>query len=80
MKKSTIIATCLINSGRTSHSIIDVEKSVEQTFKEDFSGMNYQQWNTNLPEADAQRIIKEFGSAYRIDIRQFILDLMERRE
>jgi len=76
MKKSTIIATCLINSGHTSHSLANVEASLEQTFREDFSGMNYQQWNTNLAEVDAQRIIKEFGNAYRIDIRQFILDLM----
>jgi hypothetical protein len=56
--------------------LADVEQSIEQSFKEDFSGMNYQQWNTHLPEADAQRIIKEFGSSYRIDIRQFIQDLM----
>jgi hypothetical protein len=76
MKKSAVIATCLIHSGITSQPLADVEQSIEQSFKEDFSGLNYQQWNTHLPEADAQRIIKEFGSSYRIDIRQFIQDLM----
>ena len=75
MKKSTIIATCLINSGITSHGIRDVEASIEQTFKEEFQGMNYLQWNTHLSESEAQKIIREFGNNYRIDIRQFIHDL-----
>jgi hypothetical protein len=76
MKKSTLIATCLINSGVTSHPIPVVEASVIQTFKEDFKGVNFQQWNSDLPENVAQDIIKGFGSSYRIDIRQFIQDLM----
>lgn len=76
MKKSTVIGTCLIHSQITSQPLADVEDSIEQSFKEDFRGMNYQQWNTHLSEADAQRIIKEFGNSYRIDVRQFIQDMM----
>lgn len=76
MKKSTVIATCLIHSGITSQPLADVEDSIHQSFKEDFSGLDFHQWNTHLTENDANRIIKEFGSSYRIDIRQFIQDLM----
>jgi hypothetical protein len=75
MKKSTIIATCLINSGATIHNLAQVEASIEQSFREDFQGLNYKQWNSDVPEAEALAIIKNFGSAYRIDVRQFILDL-----
>lgn len=76
MKKSTVIATCLINSRVTSHSLASVEASVEQSFKEDFPDMSYKQWNADMPESAANDIIKQFGSAYRIDVRQFIQDLM----
>jgi hypothetical protein len=76
MRKSKIIAACLIHSGITTHPIADVEHSVEQTFNEDFKGMDYLKWNTHVNEEDAQRIIQEFGNSYRIDVRQFIQDLM----
>lgn len=76
MKKCTVIATCLINSGVTRHNLQAVEASVEQSFKEDFQGMDFNQWNTNLSEIQAQDIIKQFGTSYRIDVRRFIQDLM----
>jgi hypothetical protein len=76
MRKSTIIATCLINSGITTHSLNEVEASVKQSFEEDFQDMNYNQWNTDLPEGVARDIIKQFGNAYRIDVRQLIRDLI----
>jgi hypothetical protein len=75
MKKSTVIATCLINSGVTSHPLPSVEASIKQSFKEDFQDMNYEQWNTNLPDDVANDIIQQFGGKYRIDVRQMIIDL-----
>jgi hypothetical protein len=75
MKKSTLIATCLINCGST-YAIREIETSIEQTFREDFPQMSYGQWNTVLPMPEAQHIIKQFGTGYRIDVRQFIHDLM----
>ena len=74
MKKSTVIATVMINSG-SRHGIRDIETSIEQTFAEDFPGMNYKQWNTDLPEPVAKKIISDFGSSYNIDLRKFIIDL-----
>jgi hypothetical protein len=75
MKKSLIIATCLKNSG-SPYDLKEIETSIEQTFKEDFPGMSYQQWNSNVDESTAQAIIRDFGTRYRIDIRQFIQDMM----
>jgi hypothetical protein len=75
MKKSTVIATCLKNSG-SHHALRDIEISIEQTFQEDFPGMNYKQWNTELSDQDAQGIIKDFGSSYSIDVRRLIIDMM----
>lgn len=76
MRKSIVIATCLINSGITTHPLASVEASVKQTFREDFQNISYDAWNTDLPENEANDIIKQFGNTYRIDVRQFILDLM----
>jgi hypothetical protein len=75
MKKTTVIATCLINCGSV-YSMREIEGSIEQTFKEDFPGVSYHQWNTDLPERDAASIIGQFGAGYRINIRQLIADLM----
>jgi hypothetical protein len=70
-----VIATCLINSGSTTHPLASVEESVKQIFTEDFQGLSYHQWNTDLPENVARDIINQFGNSYRIDVRQLIIDL-----
>jgi predicted DNA-binding protein (UPF0278 family) len=75
MRKSIVIATCIVNSGVTNHPLSTVEAAVRQTFKEDFQNMNYEKWNENLPESVAQDIIKQFGNNYRVDVRQLIIDL-----
>jgi hypothetical protein len=75
MRKSVVIATCIINSGVTTHPLPTVEAAVMKTFKEDFSNMNYERWNEDLPEAVAKDIIQQFGTNYRIDVRQLIIDL-----
>jgi hypothetical protein len=75
MRKSIVIATCIVNSGVTNHPLSTVEAAVRRTFKEDFQNMNYEKWNENLPESVAQDIIKQFGNNYRVDVRQLIIDL-----
>jgi hypothetical protein len=75
MKKSTLIATCLINCGST-YQLQEIETSISQTFKEDFPEMNYKDWNTMIPLTDAKAIIQQFGKGYRINVRQFIYDLI----
>jgi hypothetical protein len=75
MKKSTLIATCLINCG-SSYGIQDIENSIQQTFNEEFSELNFKEWNTFVPDVEAQEIIRQFGTGYRINVRQFIVDLM----
>jgi hypothetical protein len=75
MRKSAVIATCIINSGASTHPLSTVEAAVRQTFKEDFQDMNYEKWNEDLPEPVAKDIINQFGTNYRIDVRQLIIDL-----
>jgi hypothetical protein len=75
MKKATIIATCLQNSGMR-HSLAELENSITQTFREDFPGMSYNQWNVDVPDATAQEIIQNFQGVYRIDVKKFIQDFI----
>lgn len=75
MKKSTVIATCLQNSGLV-HPINELENSIAQTFKEEFPGMSYLQWNTDIPDVTASTIIENFRGVYRIDLKKFIQDFM----
>jgi hypothetical protein len=75
MRKATVIATCLRNSG-SRFQMQEIESSIEQTFKEEFAGSDFKQWNTDLPAATASNIIGQFGNAYTIDVRQLIIDLM----
>jgi hypothetical protein len=75
MKKSTIVATCLQNSG-SRHTIPELEKSIVQTFHEDFPGMSYTTWNVDVSEETARLIINNFRGVYRIDVKKFIQDFM----
>lgn len=75
MKKSTVIATCLQNSG-LKHHLSELENSIDQTFKEEFPGMSYAQWNTDIPDDTARTIIENFKGVYRIDLKKFIQDFM----
>jgi hypothetical protein len=75
MKKSTLIATCLINCG-SNYGLQEIETSIAQTFREDFPEMSFQEWNKVIPMAEAKSIIQQFGKGYRINVRQFIYDLI----
>ena len=75
MKKATIIATCLRNSGMT-HSLAELEISIAQTFQEDFPRTSYAEWNVDVPDATAKEIIQNFQGVYRIDVKKFIQDFM----
>lgn len=75
MRKSTIIATCLINSGMLDE-LVAAETSVANIFAEQFPSENLSQWNTEIPDNVAQHIISSVGRAKRINVGKFISDLM----
>ena len=56
MKKSTIIATCLVNSSMIC-SLEDAEYAVQKIFKEEFLALSLEVWNADFPENVAKHII-----------------------
>lgn len=74
MKKSTIIATCLVNSNMINRHE-DAENAVYQIFLDEFKNDNFYKWNTEVNDHVAQNIIRNVGRASRINVKKFIEDL-----
>jgi hypothetical protein len=74
MKKSTIIANCLVNS-RMIEKLEDAEFTVRRIFETEFPQSNLLIWNAQVNDRVAQHIIDSVGSASRINVRKFIEDL-----
>ena len=74
MKKSTIIAKCLVNSNMIS-TMEDAENTVSQIFHEEFPNKLYEVWNQVVSQNIAENIINNVGRASRINIKSFIEDL-----
>lgn len=76
MKKSTIIATCLVNSNIIGR-LEDAEHSVQQIFRSEFPNASYADWNQDLDEATSEKVISAVGRASQINVRKFIEDLWD---
>jgi hypothetical protein len=74
MRCSTIIATCLVNSNMINR-LADAERAVELVFYDEFPHENFAEWNREINEGVAGRIINKAGRASRINVRMFIDDL-----
>jgi hypothetical protein len=74
MRKSTVIAQCLVNSNMI-RSLEEAEHAVRRVFDEEFPGQNFVQWNSNLDDAYGEQIICNVGRASRINVKCFIDDL-----
>lgn len=74
LKKSTVIATCLVNSNMYNR-IEDAENRVYQVFLDEFTDNNFAIWNQDLHDGIAEQIIKNVGRASRINVKRFIEDL-----
>ena len=74
MKKSTLIATCLLNSSMVT-SLQLGEQIVRDAFDESFEGREFSDWDAPLPDKTAMSIINGVGRAMRINVRKFIADL-----
>lgn len=74
MKKSTIIATCLVNSNMINR-IDDAENRVYQVFIDEFPASNFAEWNQEINESVARQIIKNVGRTSRINVKLFIEEL-----
>ena len=74
MKKSTLIATCLLNSSMVT-SLELGEQIVRDVFEESFEGREFSDWDASVPDKTARSIIDGVGRAMRINVRRFITDL-----
>ncbi|WP_166820024.1 hypothetical protein [Thalassoroseus pseudoceratinae] len=74
MKRSTIIATCLLNSSMVTR-LEDGEWRVQQVFEDEFPNEDFRQWDREVSDATADQIVKTVGRAGRINVASFIDDL-----
>ncbi len=77
MKKSTVIATCLVNSNMIQR-VEDAEGAVRQVFLDEFPKATYSHWDREIDDSVAEHIIKTVGRASHINVKLFIEDLWER--
>jgi len=71
MRKSTVVATCLVKSGFTS-DIESAEVTVKGIFENEFPDQDFHKWNTVIPKMAAQQIIDGAGGASRINVKKCI--------
>ena len=74
MRKSTIIAQCLVNS-KMKESMEDAEHDVRQIFRDGYPEKDFDIWNVDMHEETGNEIIKGVGKASRINVKNFIEDL-----
>ena len=74
MKKSRVIATCLVNSSMMSR-IGEADDASRQVFIDEFPAANFTVWDQDIDDRAAEHIIKTVGRASRIDVKRFIEDL-----
>jgi hypothetical protein len=74
MRKSTVIAECLVNS-KMIGSLDEAEHTVREIFRQEFPTQDFDNWNQNIDDAAAKNIIGTVGKASKINVRKFIEDL-----
>lgn len=72
MKKSTIIANCLVNL-RAGFNLESAENAVQQIFEDEFSGENFEAWNQDINDAAATQFIRNQGNLSSVNVRNAIL-------
>jgi hypothetical protein len=71
MKKSTIIATCLLNS-KFHPTLEDAEYRVMAEFHEEFPDKDFEAWNTDVMENRAKQEIERAAGSTMINVSLFI--------
>lgn len=75
MKKSTVIAQCLVRN-RAADSVEEAEKIVRRLFASEFSVLDYNDWNRDISEERANAVTCISKDASTLNVRQLIRDLM----
>lgn len=74
MRRSTIIASCLVNSKMIDRLEI-AEAAIRYHFSEEFPQASFERWNREVDDDAARRIISNVGHAMTINVKRFIEDL-----
>ena len=76
MKRSTIIANCLLNSSMVTR-LEDGEEAVRNVFNAEFPDERFEDWNREVNQSAADDVINTVGRACRINVAKFIDDLRD---
>jgi hypothetical protein len=74
MKKSKIVAACLVNS-RMIAKYDDAESAVRRIFQQEFPRATFLEWDSEIDDHVAENIIRSVGRASTINVKKFIEDL-----
>ena len=74
MKKSAIVATCLVNSNMIKE-LENAISAVQNIFSDEYPDQEFQIWDTDILESTAKNIISNVGRASRINVAKFIKNL-----
>jgi hypothetical protein len=64
MRKSTVIARCMANSGVSS--LDDGELAVRATFQEEFPTSNFDEWNLEMADEEGEKMVTILGERYKL--------------
>jgi hypothetical protein len=64
MRKSTVIARCMANSGLSS--LNDGELAVRETFQEEFPAGNFDEWNLEIDDEEGEKMVTILGERYKL--------------
>ena len=74
MKKSTVIATCLVDLN-IADRLEDAEEFVKLTFRREFPEDNFPYWNQEIHDTSAEILIRYAVEVKHLDVPQLIRDL-----
>lgn len=74
MRKSTLIAQCLVKAGVTL-SIMSGEREVERVFRSEFGDEDFDWWNSHIGTKLANDFARDIGPATRVHVDKLIESL-----
>jgi len=73
MRKSEIIAACLVNTG--VGSVEEAEATVRKIFQNEFPGQDFDRWNADVHDSIGRNIVKVLDTPSGIDVKRVIEEL-----
>jgi len=74
VKKVSIIAKCLVNT-KIFTEMAMAESSIKKIFNDSYSEHSFDEWNSEVSELSANRVIARVASASKVRVRSLIQEL-----